>query len=117
MISIHLDKLHFNSFHGVHEEEKILGNEYIVDCLINFHEREEVIVHIDDTINYVAVYEIIKNHMAIPTNLLETVAMKIGYDIHEKFPDVKCISVSITKLHPPIEAIQGSVGVKWHKEF
>lgn len=117
MLTIHLEKLRFNSFHGIHEEEKILGNEYIVDCQINFHETEEVILHIDDTINYVTVYEIIKNHMSVPKNLLETVAMQIGYDIHEKYPEVKCIIVSITKLNPPIEAIQGSVGVKWHKEF
>ena len=117
MVTIHLDKLRFNAFHGIHDEERILGNEYIVDCIIEFHENEEVIVHIDDTINYVAVYDIIKNRMAVPTHLLETVAMKIGYEIYESFPQVKSISVSITKLHPPIEAIQGSVGVKWHKEF
>ena len=117
MITIHLDKLRFNAFHGIHEEEKLLGNEYIVDCIVNFYENEEVIHHIDDTINYVTVYEIIKKRMAVPSHLLETVAMEIGYEIFATFPDVKCISVSITKVHPPIEAIQGSVGVKWHKEF
>jgi dihydroneopterin aldolase len=117
MVSIHLDKLCFNSFHGVHEEERILGNEYIVDCIIDFYEKEEVILHIDDTINYVTVYEIIKKRMAIPTQLLETVVMQIGSEIYESFPQVKSINISLTKLHPPIEAIQGSVGVRWHKEF
>ena len=117
MLTIYLDKIRFNAFHGIHEEERILGNEYLVDCLVEFHEKEELIVHIDDTINYVAVYDIIRKRMMIPTHLLETVAMQIGYEIYESFPDVKCISVSITKLNPPIEAIQGSVGVKWHREF
>lgn len=117
MITIHLDKLRFNSFHGIHEEEKILGNEYIVDCKIDYHEYQQVIEHIDDTINYVTVYEIIKKRMAIPTPLLETIAMRIGNEIQETFPEVKCIMVSITKVHPPIEAIQGSAGVKWYKEF
>ena len=117
MITIHLDKLHFNAFHGIHDEEKILGNEYLVDCTIDFYEPEEVIIHIDDTVNYVFIYEIIKKRMAIPTNLLETVAMQIGYEIYALCPQVKSISVSLTKLHPPIEAIEGSVGVKWHKEF
>ena len=117
MITIHLDKLRFNAFHGILDEERILGNEYIVDCTVDFYENEEVIVHIDDTINYVTVFDIIKKRMSIPTHLLETVAMQIGFEIYESFPQVKSISVSITKLNPPIEAIQGSVGVKWHKEF
>lgn len=117
MVTIHLDKLRFNAFHGILDEERILGNEYLVDCTVNFYEREEVIVHIGDTINYVTVFDIIKKRMSIPTHLLETVAMQIGFEIYELFPQVKSISVSITKLHPPIEAIQGSVGVKWHKEF
>ncbi|MEO6818414.1 MAG: dihydroneopterin aldolase [Ginsengibacter sp.] len=117
MITVHLDNLHFNSFHGIHDEERILGNEYIVDCLVDFHENTEVIVHINDTINYVIVYDIIKKRMSVPTHLLETVAMEIGYEIHKSFPDIRSISVSITKLHPPIENIEGSVGVKWHREF
>lgn len=117
MITVQLQNLHFNAFHGIHEEEKILGNEYLVDASVEFHEKEEVIAHISDTVNYTTIYEIIKRRMNVPTQLLETVVMETGNEIHRKFPELKTIYISIKKMHPPIEGIQGSVGVCWHKEF
>lgn len=117
MLTIHLEQLRFKAFHGIMEQEKILGNEYQVDCAINFYEEGEVIQHIDNTINYVDVYEIIKNRMSVPTPLLETVIMETGLEIFENFPDIKSIDISLKKLHPPIENFQGTVGVSWHKEF
>jgi len=117
MITIHLNNLIFYSFHGVHEEERILGNEYEVNAVIQFHEIDPEIDSLSQTINYVDIFEIIKNRMNIPTQLLETVVMDIGNTIHEKYNYVRSINISLTKNHPPIQQIQGSVGVSWHKEF
>ena len=117
MITVQLHQLLFTACHGVHEEERVLGNEYMVDCSIQFYESRDVITHIDDTINYALIYEMIKKRMAIPTPLLETVAMEIGNDIIRSYKDLKVIDVSIRKLHPPIEGIRGSVGVSWQKKF
>ena len=117
MITVQLHDLLFNAFHGLHEEEKILGNEYIVDATIKFDEKKDTILHINDTINYAVVYSIIKKRMSIPTPLLETLVMDIGNEIHNQFPFSKSITISIKKMHPPIEGMQGSAAVKWHKEF
>lgn len=117
MITIHLHNLIFFSFHGVHEEEKILGNEYEVNADVQFHEEHAQIHSLCETINYVDVFEIIKDRMKIPTQLLETVVMEIGNSIYEKYNYVRSINVSLKKKHPPIEKIEGSVGVSWHKEF
>ncbi|HUZ59020.1 MAG TPA: dihydroneopterin aldolase [Hanamia sp.] len=117
MISVHLHNLVFHAFHGIHDEEKILGNEYVVNVAVEFHESTEVIFHIHETINYVSIYNIIKKRMSVPTPLLETIAMKTGEDIHNQFPVLKSISISIKKMNTPIEGIQGSAGVSWHKEF
>ncbi|MEO9022035.1 MAG: dihydroneopterin aldolase [Ginsengibacter sp.] len=117
MITVHLSDLLFNSFHGIHEEEKILGNDYIVDTSVEFYETSEVISHIHDTVNYVTIYNIIKERMSIPTPLLETVAMEIGNSIHLEFPLLKSIVISIKKMRPPIESIIGNVGVTWEKQF
>lgn len=116
MISIHLDNLKFYAFHGIHDEEKILGNEYELSAEIQFHENSEI-HSIHQTINYVDVYDIIKKRMIIPSPLLETIIMDIGNMIKEKYNEVRSISIYLKKLHPPIEGIQGSVGVSWHKEF
>lgn len=117
MITVQLHQLLFHAYHGVHEEEKVLGNEYMVDCSVQFYQSGEVITHINETINYAFVYEVIKKRMSIPTQLLETVAMEIGNEIIRNYKDLKTIDISIRKMHPPIEGIRGSVGVSWHKKF
>ncbi|MEO6136937.1 MAG: dihydroneopterin aldolase [Ginsengibacter sp.] len=117
MITIHLERLLFTAYHGIHKEEKILGNEYEVDCKVEFHEGEKIIDHIDDTINYVEIYSIIKERMKTAKPLLEAVIMQMGNEIYDQFPQVKSIHISIKKLHPPIAGMQGSVGVSWNKQF
>ena len=117
MVTVHLHNLHFNSFHGVHDEEKILGNEYLIDASVEFHEERQVITSIQGTINYEDIYNIIKERMSMPTPLLETIVMEIGNEIHAEFPQVRSISISIRKMHPPIEGIQGSAGVNWQRQF
>lgn len=117
MLTVQLQNLLFNAYHGIHEEEKILGNEYEVNASLEFHEISEVITHIDDTVNYVAIYNLIKKRMSIPTPLLETIVMEIGNEIYTRYPLLKSISISLKKMHPPIEGIQGSVGVIWQKHF
>jgi dihydroneopterin aldolase len=117
MLTVQLQNLLFNAYHGIHEEEKILGNEYEVNASLEFHETAEVITHIDETISYVAIYDLIKERMNIPTPLLETVVMEIGNEIHTRYPLLKLINISIKKMHPPIEGMQGSAGVIWHKQF
>jgi 7,8-dihydroneopterin aldolase/epimerase/oxygenase len=117
MITVHLHNLLFNSFHGIHEEEKILGNDYIIDASVEFHEEEGIITSIHQTINYTDIYHIIRKRMSVPTFLLETVVMEIGNEIREEFPQLKSINISIKKMHPPIEGIQGAAGVNWQKRF
>ncbi len=117
MIKVQLHNLLFNSFHGIHEEEKILGNDYVVNISVEFHEDAEVINSIHETVNYAEIYKIIKLRMGIPTPLLETVIMEVGKSIHQKFPELRSINISIEKMHPPIEGIQGSAIVSWQKEF
>ncbi|MEO7045781.1 MAG: dihydroneopterin aldolase [Ferruginibacter sp.] len=117
MVSVQLHNLLFNAFHGIHQEEKIIGNEYMVDAILEFHEMDEEIEHIDETINYATLYDIIKYNMSIPTPLLETVVMKTGNEIHKKFPEIKSISISIKKMNPPIEGMRGFAEVCWNKKF
>ena len=93
MVRVQLQNLLFKAFHGIYEEEKILGNDYSLDAAVDFHERDEVIQHISETIDYARIYGIIKKRMNVPTPLLETVVMHIGNDIHQQFPDLKSITI------------------------
>ena len=63
MIKVQLHQLKFNSFHGIHEEEKILGNDYVIDVSAEIHENISVITSIHETINYAEIYRVIKMRM------------------------------------------------------
>lgn len=101
----------------MHEEERILGNEYSVEVALDFNENTETIEDVNDTIDYSVVYNIIRKRMQVPTSLLETVVMSAGHDIHARFPQLKAISISLKKSSVPIEGMQGAAEVTWHKEF
>lgn len=116
MFTINLHNLNFFSFHGVHEEERILGNEYEVNVEVTFEEKGSI-TKIDDTINYVKVFELVKQRMNRPTALLETVAQDIVNQVHSADNRVRSVTVSVEKKNPPIANIQGSVSVTYTKEF
>ena len=112
MLSIHLHQLQFRAYHGLHEEEKIKGNDFEVDAVIYYRPRK-IIQSIDDTINYEEVYELIEARMQIATPLLETVAMEIAHEILNKYLLAEKVKISIKKINPPIKNIRGSVGVSF----
>ena len=117
MITIHLHKILFYSYHGIHDEEKILGNEYELSADVQFYEEQEVIHSIQQTINYVDIYQIMQQRMSVPSPLLETIIMDIGTSIKKKYDKVRSISIHLKKIHPPVTGIQGSVAISWQKEF
>lgn len=117
MLTVSLNNLQFEAYHGVYPEEKILGNSFEVDCSVDIPAPDHIIRHIEETVNYQKLYEIIKSQMEIATPLLETVSMNIGALIHEAFPEVITISVTIRKLRPPINGLKGSTSVTWKKHY
>lgn len=115
MITIHLNKLRFFSHHGVHEEETIVGTDFEMDVSVSFTESGKI-NSLEETINYVAIYNIIKDHMRKPSKLLESVAMKVAEDIQSLDSRIKTINISISKLNPPINNFTGNVCVTYNKE-
>ena len=112
---ISLNKLLFVGYHGLYPEEKNLGNNYSVEIDIDFTPKQGVIDQLDQTIDYVHVYAIVKKWMEIPTPLLETLVGKIADDILSSQALVNKVFVKITKLHLPISSFEGNVSVKIEK--
>ena len=112
---ISLNKLLFVGFHGLYPEEKKLGNNYSVEIDIDFTPKQGVIDQLDQTIDYVHVYAIVKKWMEIPTPLLETLVGKIADDILSSQTLANKVFVKITKLHLPIPSFEGNVSVKIEK--
>lgn len=117
LMKIELTDLRFFAYHGLYAEERKIGNAYEINLIISYAIKSEIITDIAETINYAAVYDLVKNEMINPADLLETVAMKIVKRIHDSFPQAKKIEIAVYKLHPPIEKFQGKVGVNYQREY
>ena len=104
MVAIELIDLDFFAYHGVHEEEKINGNNFLVNVRVEGH-FQGAVEHddLEKTINYETLYAIIAAEMEIRSKLLEHVAGRIKQNIIQQFPEIKRIVISIEKLNPPIK--------------
>ncbi len=116
MLKIFLHNLKFRSFHGLYPEEKLLGSEFSVDIDLYLNSNDQI-SRLNQTVDYTAIYEIVKSRMSQPTELLETVAQDIVFLISRSDGQIKKIHISITKTHPPIKQFEGVVGVSFEKEF
>jgi dihydroneopterin aldolase len=116
MIKIELHNLRFFAHHGMYEEEKKVANEFGVDLEVSFG-ANETITSINESINYVKLYELVKKHMLQEQRLLETIVMNITSAIHEQYAQVKKVSITITKKYPPVINFSGNVAVSYTKEF
>jgi 7,8-dihydroneopterin aldolase/epimerase/oxygenase len=116
MMHVHLRQLKLYGYHGLDEGEDILGSEYEVSLTVSYMPEHVPIISINQTIDYTALYSIIKERWQKPTHLLETLATEIVSEIFAKFPAVEDIVISIHKLHPPIKNFEGSVGVTYQSK-
>ncbi|MCW3093709.1 MAG: hypothetical protein JWP81_4778 [Ferruginibacter sp.] len=116
MLTIHLHNLLFHAFHGFYEEEQILGNEFEINADVVVDAPEQI-TKLRQTVNYVTIYNAIKQRMQQPTALLETVAQELTLAIHQIDNRIKSVHITIKKLSPPIENFEGIVGVSYQREF
>ena len=109
---IELNHLHFVAYHGLYEQEKINGGEFVVDLKAGIKVGNEKIDQLSQTADYEVLYEIIRKVMAEPKDLLETVAGEIIEKIHERFVNILSIEIKITKKKPPIPDFKGEAAVR-----
>ena len=109
---ISLNNLIFYGYHGVLEEERKLGNEFIVNLSVWVPiDSKAEMDSIDSTVSYAELYEIVKQEMDNPVNLLETICLKISRGIKSRFPQLIKGEIRIEKLRPPISGMIGSASV------
>ena len=115
-MNIHLHNLKFFAYHGLYEEETISGNDFELNVDIEADIAENITA-LSQTVDYVKVYEIIRSRMQQPTKLLETLVQDLADKIHTADNRIKHISISITKMNPPITDFSGTVGVSYKKVY
>ena len=95
---IELEKMRFYAYHGVMPQETKVGNDFVVDLILTAPLEQAVKSdELDDTINYAAVYAVVKEQMDIPSKLIEHAAGRIL----ERFPQLAAVELKLSKLNPP----------------
>jgi dihydroneopterin aldolase len=103
MGTIILKGMEFFSYHGCFKEERVIGAKFFVDLHVDFDtSRAEMSDRLHDTINYAALYSLVKKEMEIESFLLEHVARRIIDKVREFCPEILSIELRISKINPPV---------------
>jgi dihydroneopterin aldolase len=98
---IEIENMEFFAHHGCYEAERVKGNTFLVTLKIEtdmklVSESDNII----DAVNYQTAYNIVKDEMMIPSNLLENVCFRILNALYDKMTDIKKATVKVSKLNP-----------------
>lgn len=110
---IYLRNVRFHAFHGVLPQEGIVGNDYLVNLVLDYDFSSAMKTDdLQGTLNYAEVYQKVREEMAVPSKLLEHVAGRIAHRLFSDFPEIQKLQLSITKVNPPMGADSDGAGVE-----
>ena len=103
MSLITIENMEFYAYHGHFEEEQKIGTWFSLDLTMEVDtSKAELSDELEDTVDYSAVYQVVKEQMMIPSKLLENVGRRILNTIKERFPEVKDAQLKVRKMNPPL---------------
>lgn len=110
---IYLRNVRFHAFHGVLPQERIVGNDYLVNLVLDYDFSSAMKTDdLQGTLNYAEVYQKVREEMAVPSKLLEHVAGRIAHRLFSDFQEIQKLQLSITKVNPPMGADSDGAGVE-----
>ncbi len=103
MGTILLERMEFFSYHGCFKEEQVIGTKFVIDLSVDLDTTSaEKSDNLNATVNYVALYKILKTEMAKKAYLLEHVSWRIMESLKDSYPQLTSINLKICKINPPI---------------
>ncbi|MGJ8548419.1 dihydroneopterin aldolase [Winogradskyella wichelsiae] len=89
--------------HGCLKEETAIGSDYRVDIEVKANLQTSAgSDELSDTVDYVLLNKIVREEMAIPSKLLETVAKRILNRVFVEESLITKALVTVSKINPPI---------------
>ncbi|MFM6934842.1 MAG: dihydroneopterin aldolase [Flavobacteriales bacterium] len=109
---IEVNGIQLYAHHGCLPEEERIGGHYVVDIalLTDFQSAAET-DELTQTVDYVAINQIVKEEMAIRSKLIEHVGERINIRIRKELIGILQLRVKITKLTPPINGDVKNVAI------
>ena len=112
MSTIAIEGMEFYSYHGHFEEEAVIGTKFNLDLYLETDtEKAEKSDNLEDTVNYLAVYNIVKTEMETSSYLIEHVARRILDAVMKEFTSIDIAELKFRKLNPPLGGQMESVSI------
>ncbi|MFZ4462878.1 MAG: dihydroneopterin aldolase [Bacteroidales bacterium] len=103
MSTISIEGMEFHAYHGCFAEEQLTGTRFVVDLFLETDtQKAEKSDYLSDTINYLEVYQVVKQEMMINSKLIEHVGRRILDQFLARFPGVQHVKVKVRKMNPPL---------------
>lgn len=100
---IQIEGMEFFAYHGCFKEERVIGTRFMVDVVIETDTSEaETTDDLKKTVNYQAVYKVVKTEMTEKSHLLEHVCRRIVNSLHAHFSEIRNVKVKLMKLNPAL---------------
>ena len=113
---IELEAMEFYAYHGCFREENVVGNRFIVNITLKTDMTKPMESdNINDALNYVKVYELVRTEMQKTSNLLEHVTARILKTLYQNFPQIQWARVKVSKMNPPMGGQMERVSVMLEK--
>jgi dihydroneopterin aldolase len=105
---VFLEGMRFYAYHGVNPEERVQGQRFLVDVVIDADLRAAgTSDDLAKTVNYSHVYKIVRSVVeGEPKDLIEAVAEEIAARVLDQFSGAHAVDVTVRK---PEVAIKGSI--------
>ncbi|MDR2912417.1 MAG: dihydroneopterin aldolase [Alistipes sp.] len=114
--TVKIEQMEFRAAHGCYDVEQRVGGNFTVDIALEI--KDDGAAEADDiarTVNYVEVYEIVREQMAIPSRIIENAAARIAEAVKQRFPQVVSVEVTLAKLAPPMGGKAAKVSVTFKR--
>lgn len=114
MDTITLKRMAFFGYHGDEPEENRLGQRFYIDVTLGLDLSQVAVSdRLEDSVNYVEVYNIVKEVAEGETcRLLERIAGKINERVLSAFVQVQTIETVVHKPGAPVPGILNDVSVR-----
>ncbi|MEG1581454.1 MAG: dihydroneopterin aldolase [Bacteroidaceae bacterium] len=101
---IKLKKMRFSAYHGVMEQERKVGGNFVVNLVLQVEQIQNALFldQLEGTVNYAEAYVLVKREMERPSQLLEHVAARIAQAVLNAFEKVIEVKVEVAKENPPL---------------
>ena len=109
---IQLENMEFFAHHGHYDEERIVGNKFLVNLTIKTNmDAPSKTDRLEDALDYQKVYRIVNDEMRKKSHLLEHIAGRILDSLYNHFDSIENATIKISKLNPPMGGMMDNVSV------